>query len=88
MIVRILTEDQYRIPDNRQNDISDLDSRLLSAIEQSNHKEFSKALSELNTLIHATGVVVPGKEIVKSDMVVPSLDMTLENARQILAHQG
>jgi 2-phospho-L-lactate transferase/gluconeogenesis factor (CofD/UPF0052 family) len=84
MIVRILTDNQYRIPDESMAVISELDNRLLEATEKNDEQAFSTLLAQLIDFIKTNGTVVPHSELVPSNLVVPAPDMTLQEAQRIL----
>ena len=84
MIVRIHMDDQYRLSDDATADVDRLDDRLMQAIEADDQTAFAAALDELLGYVRARGEKVPVDEIVSSDVIVPSADMTLEEARAIM----
>jgi len=85
MIVRVLTDNQYRVPDDVMPAITDLDNRLFQATESNDEQAFNTLLAELITLIKTRGTVVPHEELVSSNMMVPAPDMTLREAQHILS---
>lgn len=84
MIVRIHMEDQYRLGDDAVAEVDKLDDRLLKAINENDRTAFSAALSELLGYVRKNGVKVPVEEIVSSDLIFPSEDVTLDEARAIM----
>lgn len=84
MIVRIHMDDQYRLSDDATADVDRLDDRLMQAIETDDQTAFAAALDELLGYVRARGEKVPVDEIVSSNVIVPSADMTLEEARAIM----
>lgn len=86
MIVRILTDNQYRLPDDQAPDVDRLDSQLLTALNAGDESRFQRALQELVQLVRTHGTLVPNDELVTSDAIVPAPDMTLAETRERLAH--
>ncbi len=84
MIVRILSENQYRIDDSHMQAIAGLDNELLEAVHQSDHDHFHSLLNQLLNLIRQNGQQVPDEELVTSDLIVPAPDMTLAEAKKYL----
>jgi CBS domain-containing protein len=84
MIVRIHMEDQYRLSDDAVAEVDKLDDRLLRAINDNDQGAFSATLSELLGYVRKNGVKVPVEEIVSSDLIFPSEDVTLDEARAIM----
>lgn len=84
MIVRIHMEDQYRLGDDAVTEVDKLDDRLMQAINQNDHTAFASALNELLTYVRIHGQKVPLEELVSSDLIFPSEDVTLEEAHAIM----
>lgn len=84
MIVRIMEEDQYTIDDSHAQNFEQLDQALLTAVHGQGTVDFHKALSSLHHYIREHGQKVPHTEIVPSDLVVPAVDMTLAEAKELL----
>jgi len=84
MIVRILSENQYRIDDSHMQAIAELDNELLDAVHQDNHDHFHRLLNQLLNLIRQHGQQVPDEELVTSDLIIPAPDMTLAEAKKYL----
>jgi PspAA-like protein len=84
MIVRIHMDDQYRLGDDAVAEVDRLDEQLMGAINASDQDAFSRSLDELLGYVRARGEKVPVDEIVSSDIILPSEDVTMEEARAIL----
>jgi hypothetical protein len=83
MIVRILSENQYRVDDAHMATIAKLDDDLQEAIHKADHAHFHTLLNQLLALIRQHEQV-PADELVTSDLIVPAPDMSLEEARKYL----
>lgn len=88
MIVRIAGEGQYRIGSNALDLLDEIDHRLTEAVEGGNSEDFCRLLGELHEVVHREGKPVPVEEIVESDLVLPSADTTLEDARHLFDRGG
>ena len=84
MIVRILSEDQYRLDESHMQAISRLDNELLEAVHNDDHAHFHSLLAQLVELIRQHGQPLPIDELATSDMIVPAPDMTLAEAKKYL----
>lgn len=84
MIVRILSENQYRIDDGHMQAIATLDNELQEAVHKDDHQHFHSLLNQLLNLIRQHGQEVPTDELVTSDLIVPAPDMTLAEAKKYL----
>ena len=85
MIVRIHMEDQYRLSEAAVAEVDKLDDAMYAAIEAGDQAAFSDALGHLLTYVRASGQKIPTDEIVPSDVILPSEDMTVEDARAIMS---
>ena len=82
MIVRILTEDQYRLDDAHLPTIARLDNEMEEAASKGDEAQFSALLHQLIMFIREQGKVVPHEELVTSQMLIPPADMRMEEAKK------
>jgi len=82
MIVRIMSDNQYRLSDEQMRQFDLLDNDLEAALNDNNNEAFQAALQRLTEYVHQVGEVVPMDELVQSDLIVPAADMSLDEARQ------
>ena len=82
MIVRILADNQYRLTDEQMTQVDTLDNDLEVALNNDDSAAFQAALQRLTAYVQQNGEVVPVEEIVASDVIIPSSDMSLDEARQ------
>ncbi|GFN24209.1 MAG: hypothetical protein IMW96_03135 [Thermoanaerobacteraceae bacterium] len=85
MIIRILTEGQYRLKNEALSELDKLDDELLEAIANNDEEGFNRRFCEVLTLIRDRGTKVEDTELVESDLVLPAPDTTLEEARELFA---
>jgi hypothetical protein len=88
MIIRILTEGQYDVPDSEIEGLNVLDETLESAIEGSDEAGFKAALAELLGKVREVGKEVGIDELVSSDLLLPYSDATLAEVRDLLSGDG
>lgn len=88
MIVRIATEGQYKVASAVLDRINELDNRLVQTVASGDESAFSKALSEMLTLIRAEGTPVGTEELVASDVILPAPDTSLDEARHLFTGDG
>lgn len=84
MIIRVLTDNQYRLADEHTTEVDRMDGELLAALNSSDESAFQAALQRLVTFVHERGALVPDEELVASDAIVPAPDMTLAETRELL----
>ncbi|PTL56462.1 PspA-associated protein PspAA [Paraconexibacter algicola] len=80
MIVRVSNEGQYRIPDEHQGPLNELDNAVVAAVEADDEDRFHESFEELLQFIRTNGVAVGDDEIESSDVIVPPADLTLTEA--------
>ena len=88
MIVRILHEGQYRIPEADVATIQALDEHVEEAVTGGDEQAFQVALENLIGGIRQVGTQLDDDELVASDAVVPSWDTTLGEALSLLSEEG
>ncbi len=87
MIVRIMTEDQYRLDDERMPEVQRLDEALDAAMDHDDTAAFQTALQQLINYVRQHGQTVEMSEVLPSDLIIPAPDMTLSEARDRIQAQ-
>ena len=85
MIVRILGEGHYEVPEADMPAVEQLDAELTDALDRGDDTAFASALSDLVGQIHHTGVLLPPDDLQPSGLVVPHPGSTLSEVRELLA---
>ncbi len=85
MIVRIAEEGQYRLDDDAQGRINELDEALEAAIDTDG---FGEALGRLLDAVRTLGEPVPDDELVTSKIVLPPSDATSDEVKGMLTDEG
>ena len=89
MIVRLMTEGQYQVPDTLLDELNTLDDRAQAAMAAGNADALSVALDEMWELVRANGELLPADELTPvSDAIVPPADLTLDEAQDLLDGEG
>ncbi len=84
MIVRILHEGQYRLPDAALWRLQQIDGRLTSSIERGDQAAFEADLAELVEYVRTDGVRLDDGHLGGSNLVLPPPDATLDEVRALL----
>jgi hypothetical protein len=85
MIVRILGEGQYSVPDEHRSELEALDNALLEAVDAGNETAFATALGAAAAEVRRVGTVLPDDEFYPSDLVLPFEDASLSETKELLA---
>ena len=88
MIVRILGEGQWEVPEDRLTDLNQLDSEVEAAVETGDEVAFANTLAALLDGVRKSGTVLPVDSLEDSDLILPPSDATLEEVRQLLSEDG
>ncbi len=85
MIVRILGEGQFSVPDKHRSELEGLDDTLLKAIDAGDEAAFAVALGAAVAEVRRVGEAVPDDEFSTSDLVLPFVDASLSETKELLA---
>ncbi len=88
MIVRILGEGQYEVPDAAVTELNAADARLQEAADADDPGAFAQALRELLGEVRRLGATVPDSVITASDLVLPAEDSPLTEVVAMLGDEG
>lgn len=88
MIVRILGEGQFDVPDDELERLNALDDRVVAAIEAEDEDAFHTALDDLLSAIRINGIPHDLTSLDPSDLVLPGLGATLAEVRELLGDEG
>ena len=88
MILRILEEGQYEVPNEALDALNTLDESLVAAIEAGEGEGFERSLVELLERVRESGSRVPDDYLGPSDLVLPPADASLEEVRAMLSEEG
>ena len=88
MIIRILGEGQFEVPDTAMDGLNDLDNSLTAAIDANDEEAFRSGLSQLLTGVREEGSSLPDDYLGPSDLVLPGEDATVEEVKELLTDEG
>ena len=88
MIVRLLGEGQFRVDDDLLPKLNELDAEVVRAVETGNEQMLWDALQALADAVRQPGTKLGDDELVPSDAIVPPEDLSLVEARDLLADDG
>jgi PspAA-like protein len=88
MIVRILEEGQYDVPDDRLDELNVLDERLANAVDRDDAASFADALAELLAGVRQFGAPVPDDFLGPSDLVLPGDGSSVDEVKAMLTEEG
>ena len=88
MIVRLLGEGQFRVEDGLIDRLNELDEEVARAVEANDERALWTGLQALADTVRENGEKLSDEELRPSDAVIPPEDLSLEEARDLLAGEG
>jgi hypothetical protein len=88
VIVRIATEDQYRVPDEDLKRLNELDNAAVEAVEAGDRERFAELLAQMIELVRTDGIKVEEDFLHGSDVILPPPDSTFEEAAGEFTGEG
>jgi len=87
VLIRILGEGQFVVPDSELDEINRLDAELEAALKTS-EDNFRQALDALLEKVRSVGVRPPDHEMRESGVILPFADASEEDIRDMLGEEG
>jgi hypothetical protein len=88
MIVRILGEGQFSVPDELGADLDRLDGELEAAVERGDEPTFRAALDSLLSTVREQGTEAPADNLEPSELILPHEGSSMDEVRQLLSDDG
>ena len=88
MIVRIATEDQYRLPDEDAQRLNELDNEVVAAVEADDEDRFHALFEEMLALVRSDGRKLGDDELEESDVILPPPDTSFVEAAREFTGDG
>jgi PspAA-like protein len=89
-IVRIMGHGQFTVDGRTVKKLNDIDNAIVDLVstERSDDTEFKKRLMELNNLVVKNAKPLDPHEIIKSDIILPSADLSIDEAKKLFRGEG
>jgi hypothetical protein len=89
-IVRIMGQGQFTVDNKTLRELSRVDSSIVQLVssDRPDDTEFKKRLSQLTKIVEMTGKPLSPKEIIQSDIILPSVDLSIEEAKKLFKGEG
>ena len=88
MIIRILTEGQWRFPAAMLDDLNDIDNSIVDVLADDNEEDFRGLLTKMISMVKENGTPLELDELEESDAIIPEPDITLEEAKELFVGSG
>jgi hypothetical protein len=89
-IVRIMGHGQFTVDGRTLKRLNDIDNAIVELVstERSDDTEFKKRLTELSNLVVEKGKPLDPHEIIRSDIILPSADLSIDEAKKLFKGEG
>lgn len=89
-VVRIMGRGQFRVNAKILRRLNQVDEAMVSIVSQEkpDDAEFKRKLAELTEIVIKDGKPLAGQEIIKSDIILPSADLPIDNAKKLFTGEG
>lgn len=89
-IVRIMGQGQFTVDNSTLKRLNEIDDSIVQLVskERSDDVEFKKQLTELTDIVEAKGKPLDPKEIIQSDIILPSPDLSVDEAKRLFGGEG
>jgi hypothetical protein len=88
MIVRIATEDQYRLPDDEADRLNELDNEAVAAVESGDEDRFHEIFESMLEMVRGEGHRLNDDELAESDVILPPPDLSFVEAQREFTGDG
>jgi hypothetical protein len=88
VIVRIATEDQYRLPEEDAARLNELDNEAVAAVEAGDEQRFQAAFEAMLELVRRDGQRLGEDELEESDVILPPPDLSFAEAAGEFTGEG
>lgn len=88
MIIRIMGEGQFELPDGDVDALNALDAQVEQAVESGDDNAFAAAFAQLLERVRAHGATLADDALVDSDLVLPPSDSTVDDVARLLGDEG
>jgi phage shock protein A len=85
IVVRVQGEGQFRLSSSYKGELDGYDQKVVAAIEAGQPAAFKQSVHDVIAFVQSHGVAVPDTENATSQVVLPSEDLTLDEAKKIMA---
>jgi hypothetical protein len=88
VIVRIMGEGQFEVPDSLVDRLNELDNAVLAALDTGDEADFRVSLAALLAAVRAGGTAVAHDVLVPSDATLPFDEATVDEVKALLREDG
>jgi len=88
VIVRVMGEGQFQVDEEVAKGLNELDEQAERALESGDQERLSELLRRMAEAVRTNGARLPDDDLSPSEAIIPPDDLTLDEARDLLADGG
>lgn len=88
MIIRIMGAGQYKVDSCLLDELNVIDNRIVELVSKGKEDEYRKELGRMISKVKESGEPLDPASILKSDVIIPPEDLTLDEARRVFSGYG
>jgi hypothetical protein len=88
VIVRILSEGQFKLSDDVQTRLNELDNEAVAAVEAGDEARFHELFEQMIAVVESEGEPVGDDELFESQIIIPPRDLSFEEAQGEFTGEG
>jgi hypothetical protein len=88
VIIRVMTEAQYRVDDGLVERLNELDTQAEGALEAGDEDGLHRLLEKMAQMVRDNGEQLEDSDLHPSDLVIPPPDLSLDEAKELFADGG
>ncbi|HEX8073444.1 MAG TPA: hypothetical protein VF545_00540 [Thermoleophilaceae bacterium] len=88
MIVRILADGQYELPEDLIGKLNELDNAAVAAVEAGDEPKFHELFDQMIEMVVNGGSPLADDELVESQVIVPPRDISFDEAKDEFTGEG
>jgi hypothetical protein len=88
VIVRISSEGQFKLADDAQARLNELDNEAVAAVEAGDEAKFQELFDQMIKLVESEGESVADDELVESSVIIPPKDLSFDEAKAEFTGEG
>jgi hypothetical protein len=81
VIVRILSEGQFKLADDVQTKLNEIDNEAVAAVEAGDEARFHELFEQMIALVESGGEPLGDDELVESQIIIPPRNLTFAEAK-------
>jgi hypothetical protein len=88
VIVRIATEAQYTVDDDKRDELNELDNACVAAVDAGDEAAFHASFDRMLDFVRSSGTELGDEDLAESALILPPPDLTFAEAGEQFSGDG